>query len=108
MMDQPAAAKRQSRSQRSRHPLGSSLVPMEPMFDYDLAQLYARALIAIARADGQISGEEGQLLQRVIDARSAEPLQLDELMFDPAVTPEELATLVKADPFRGYTMHPIQ
>ncbi|MDB4953990.1 MAG: hypothetical protein JWO36_1559 [Myxococcales bacterium] len=81
---------------------------MPPVFDYDLAQLYARALIAIARSDGEITAEEGHVLQQTIDARSAEPLQLDELMFETPLNPEELAAIVQTDPFRGFTMHPVQ
>lgn len=43
----------------------------------DLAQLYAQALVAIARADDHLGLEEGLRLQQKIDARLATPIAID-------------------------------
>jgi hypothetical protein len=73
-----------------------------------LAQLYARALVAIARADDQIELEEGLRLQERIDARTGRPMPLEDLLLAEPLEPMHLAELLRqsADPFRGGSIHP--
>lgn len=73
-----------------------------------LAQLYAQALVAIARADDQIELEEGLRLQERIDARTGRPMPLDDLLLAESLEPAQLAELVRASsgPFRGGSVHP--
>ncbi|MBA3456512.1 MAG: hypothetical protein H0T42_25715 [Deltaproteobacteria bacterium] len=72
-----------------------------------LAQLYAQALVAIARADDQIELEEGQRLQQHIDARTSSPIPLEDLLLVEPLAPLELAEHVRAaeGPFRGGSIH---
>lgn len=77
------------------------------IFDHGIGQLYARALVAIARADDQISPEEGLLLQQRIEARTAAPVSLDDLLLADPLHPRALAQqLVSHDPFRNAGVHP--
>jgi uncharacterized tellurite resistance protein B-like protein len=81
---------------------------MSLLLDRELSIVYARALIAIARADQEISGEEGQHLQQIINARCQQPVELEDLLFEPTLAAEELAALVGGGPFRGSSVHPTQ
>lgn len=67
--------------------------------DEDLKQLYARALIAVTRADGTIDGEEGERLGERIATRAQ--LSLEDLMLAPSLSPEELSAAFLGGPFRG-------
>lgn len=73
-----------------------------------LAQLYAQALVAIARADDQLEPEEGQRLQQRIDARAGIPMPLEDLLLAEPLDPLALAEHVHeaSGPFRGGSMHP--
>lgn len=77
------------------------------IFDHGIGQLYARALVAIARADDQISPDEGARLQARIEARTDAPVSLDDLLLADALHPRALAQqLVSHDPFRNAGVHP--
>jgi len=77
--------------------------------DRELATLYARALVAIARAAHGIAAEEGERLAERIDARCTAPLRLEDLLLEPALAPEQLAQLLQSDgPFRGTSLSPRQ
>jgi hypothetical protein len=73
-----------------------------------LAQLYAQALVAIARADDQIELEEGLRLKERIDARTGRPMPLDDLLLAEPLEPGQLAELIRgtSGPFRGGSIHP--
>lgn len=75
-----------------------------------VAQLYAQALVAIARADDQIEPEEGQRLQHQIDARTGRPMPLEDLLLAEPLDPDVLAEHVRAasGPFRGGSLHPAE
>ncbi len=74
----------------------------------DLAQLYAQALVAIARADDQLGLEEGLRLQQKLDTRLAVPIALDDLLLAEPLDPASLHEIVDAvrGPFRGGSLHP--
>jgi len=74
----------------------------------DLAQLYAQALVAIARADDQLGLEEGLRLQQKIDARLATPIAIDDLLLAEPLDPAALREIVETatGPFRGGSLHP--
>ncbi len=74
----------------------------------DLAQLYAQAIVAIARADDQLGLEEGLRLQQKIDARLATPIAIDDLLLADPLDPDALEEIVKTatGPFRGGSLHP--
>lgn len=78
------------------------------ILDPGLAHLYARAVLAIARADGEIEPEEGLRLVARLEARSGQPVSLDDLLLaeplDPIEIPAELRA--SASPFRGAGLHP--
>jgi uncharacterized membrane protein YebE (DUF533 family) len=79
------------------------------LHDHHIAHLYAQALVAIARADGEIGLEEGSRLQQKIELRSGRPANLDDLLLSEALAPEELAAALRetTGPFRhGGGMHP--
>jgi tellurite resistance protein len=65
----------------------------------DLKLLYARALVAIARAEGTIDSEEGERLSERIALRS--DLGVEDLLIDRSLQPEELADAIRGAPFRG-------
>jgi hypothetical protein len=75
--------------------------------DRELAALYARALVALARADGDITFEEGLRLQQCIADRCEVPLRIDDVLFEPTLSPRQLADYLSASagPFRG-SAHP--
>lgn len=77
--------------------------------DRELATLYARALVTIARTDGDISFEEGLRLQQCIEDRCEVPLRIDDVLFEPALSPRQLHDFLTASagPFRG-SAHPVQ
>lgn len=67
--------------------------------DEDLKQLYARALVAVTRADGAIDGEEGERLGERIALRAQ--LSLEDVMLAPSLQPEELSAAFHGGPFRS-------
>lgn len=69
------------------------------LLDDDLKLLYARALIAIARAEGTIDSDEGERLGERITQRSG--LALEDLLLERSLQPEELADALAGGPFRG-------
>jgi tellurite resistance protein len=68
----------------------------------DLKQLYAQALISIARAEGNIDAEEGERLAERVDHRS--DLSLEDLLLERSLSPEDLAVAVRGAPFRGVSV----
>ena len=80
---------------------------METIRDPELAQLYARALVAIARADTEIGLEEGMRLSERIRERCETPLRLEDLLFEPTLHAEQLRDYSSGGPFRG-AAHPAQ
>ncbi len=77
--------------------------------DESASHLYAQALVAIARADGEIGLEEGARLQQKIEARSGRPASLDDLLLAEALDPTQLGDALNASsgPFRsGSGLHP--
>ena len=75
--------------------------------DRDLAMLYARAIVAIANADGTIGIEEGARLTQRLRTRCAEPPTLDAAIAAEPLAAAELAQLTALhDPFRGGAVHP--
>jgi hypothetical protein len=80
----------------------------ELRIDLGLAHLYARAVLAIARAGDELGLEEGLRLQERIEARSGSRMSLDDLLLFEPLVPSELAAQLRASssPFRGATMHP--
>jgi hypothetical protein len=83
-------------------------VAIERTLDATLGQLFARALVAIARADDQIGLEEGLRLQERIERRTGAPIPLDDLLLDDALEPRGLAESLRgaAGPFRDAGVHP--
>jgi hypothetical protein len=77
--------------------------------DRELAALYARALVAIARTDDEINFEEGLRLQQCIADRCEVPLRIDDLLVEPPLSPAQLADYLRSGsgPFRG-SSHPAQ
>lgn len=73
------------------------------ILDESVAHLYAQALVAIARADGEIALEEGARLQQKIELRSGRPANLDDLLLSESLDPDALAEAVgrSTGPFRG-------
>lgn len=78
------------------------------LLDIGLAHLYARAVLAIARANESLGLEEGLRLQEKIEARSGFPISLDDLLLYEPLSPSELAAQLRAGtaPFRGASIHP--
>ncbi|HUJ58458.1 MAG TPA: hypothetical protein VLX92_08195 [Kofleriaceae bacterium] len=77
--------------------------------DRELAALYTRALVAIARADGEISFDEGMQLHHVIARRCEQAPSLEDLLLEPPLAPHELLGVVaERGPFRGAAIHPAQ
>jgi len=72
----------------------------------DLKQLYARALIAIVRAEGSIDAEEGERLAERVEARVG--LTLEDLLLSRSLQPEELVDAIHGGPFRGESVRPEQ
>ena len=80
----------------------------ERIFDSALGHLFARALVAIARADDQIGLEEGQRLEHRIALRVTSPISLDDLLLAEPLEPHRLAESMRgnAGPFRHTAVHP--
>jgi hypothetical protein len=78
------------------------------VLDAGLAHLYARAVLAIARADDEIQLEEGLRLVARLEARSGRPVSLDDLLLAEPLEPSELAAQLRASasPFRSAGLHP--
>jgi hypothetical protein len=83
-------------------------VVAEQVLDAGLGHLYARALVAIARADDQIGLEAGLRLQQRIALRVRGPISLDELLLAEPLEPHRLAESLRAStgPFRNAGLHP--
>jgi tellurite resistance protein len=81
---------------------------MKPIADRELALLYARVLVAIARADQEIESDEGMRLADRIEARCTVPLRLEDLLLEPALSPEQFHVLIGTQdgPFRGALIQP--
>lgn len=82
---------------------------MTTFADRELGLLYARALVAIARADHSIEFEEGLRLAERIAARCSVPLRLEDLLLEPPLSPEQLVQQLGSTdgPFRSAsTVHP--
>jgi hypothetical protein len=77
------------------------------VLDIGTAHLYARAVLAVARAGEQLGLEEGLRLQERIEARSGVAMSLDDLLLFEPLLPSELATQIRAaaSPFRGSSLH---
>jgi hypothetical protein len=77
------------------------------ILDIGLAHLYARAVLAIARADDEIEPEEGLRLVARVEARSGHPVSLDDLLLAEPLDPAELAAQLRSStsPFRGAGIH---
>ena len=80
----------------------------EQVLDPALGHLYARALVAIARADDLIGLEAGLRLQQRIALRVRGPISLDELLLAEPLEPHRLAEALRssAGPFRNAGLHP--
>ena len=75
----------------------------------DLAHLYARVLVAVARADHEIGFEEGLRLEQRINARCREPIAIEDVLLSAPIDPAELARAVVGEgPFRGSPVHPAE
>jgi hypothetical protein len=83
-------------------------VAAERILDTAQGQLFARALVAIARADDQIGLEEGLRLAQRIELRTGGPVRLDDLLLAEPLEPHRLAEALRqaAGPFRGAGVHP--
>jgi hypothetical protein len=83
---------------------------MKQIADRELGLLYARTLVAIARADHEILLEEGMRLADCIKQRCPVPPLLEDLLLEPPLTPEQLVLQIenRRDPFRGASVHPRQ
>jgi hypothetical protein len=83
-------------------------VGAERMLDSALGHLFARALVAIARADDQIGLEEGLRLQQRIELRTGGPISLPDLLLAEPLEPHRLAESLRgaAGPFRTAGIHP--
>ena len=77
------------------------------ILDAGLAHLYARAVLAIARADDEIELEEGRRRVAHLEARSGQPVSLADLLLAEPLDPAELAAQLRASagPFRGAGLH---
>jgi hypothetical protein len=83
---------------------------MRPIADRELGVLYARALVAIARADHAIESEEGERLAERISMRCGMPFRIEDLLLEPPLSPEQLADQLAArdGPFRSTVTSPRQ
>ncbi len=78
------------------------------LHDVATAQLYARAVLAIARAGDRLGLEEGLRLQERFEARAGYAVVLDDLLLVEPLLPSELAAQLRAtatSPFRGPSTH---
>jgi hypothetical protein len=67
----------------------------------DLAVLYARALVEVARGDHEISSEEGAELQARLAARCGDVVGLDDVLLAPRLHVDELVAIPGDGPFRS-------
>lgn len=74
------------------------------IFDEDLKRIYARALVSIARADGHIDADEGERLRLRVAERCQ--LELEDILLEPSLLPDELARALHGGPFRGAAVRP--
>lgn len=76
--------------------------------DIGLAHIYARAVLAIARADHELGLEEGLRIVRLLEDRSGRPVSLDDLLLEESLDPAELVAMMRqtSGPFRGNCVHP--
>jgi uncharacterized tellurite resistance protein B-like protein len=83
-------------------------VAAEQIRDPALGQLFARALVAIARADGEIGAEEGHRLEQRLAARIPGPISLDDLLLADVLEPQRIADELgsAAGPFRNAGLDP--
>jgi hypothetical protein len=82
-------------------------VVAERILDSSLGHLFARALVAIARADDQIGLEEGMRLEERIALRVRAPISLDDLLLAEPLEPHRLAESLRGSaPFRNAGVHP--
>ena len=65
---------------------------MQPL-NAELGQIYAQALVAIARVDGEIGGEEGARLRELVANRTSVEIDHEASFFE-KVTPDALAAAV--------------
>jgi len=81
---------------------------MKRIEDREISLLYARALVAIARADHEIEFEEGLRLADRITDRCMLTLRLEDLLLEPALSPEQFVEQLRVNdgPFRSATIHP--
>lgn len=78
------------------------------LHDVGTAQLYARAVLAIARAGDHLGLEEGLRLQERFEARAGYAVVLDDLLLIEPLVPSELAAQLRrstSTPFRGPAIH---
>lgn len=75
--------------------------------DVGVAQLYQRALVAIARADDVIETEEGERMRECIAARTDHGMRIDDLLLSDPLDPSQLAEALRGtpSPFRATTPH---
>ena len=80
----------------------------ERILDRTLGQLFAQALVAIARADDEIGPEEGLRLEQRIAVRVPGPISLDDLLLSDPLEPHRLAEALgtAAGPFRNIGLDP--
>jgi hypothetical protein len=83
------------------------MVAIRPL-DIGLAYIYARAVLAIARADHELGLEEGLRIVRLLEDRSGQPVSLDDLLLEDSLDPAELVAMMRqtSGPFRGNCVHP--
>jgi hypothetical protein len=81
---------------------------MSLFVDPDLAEAYALALVAIARAEGTVGLEDGLRLAECVARRCPQPMAIDDLMLALPMHPARFAELVylASSPFRGAGVHP--
>lgn len=77
------------------------------VLDLGTAHLYARAVLAVARAGDELGLEEGLRLQERIEARSGYSMSLDDLLLYEPLLPTDLAAQLRhaSSPFRGSSLH---
>ena len=76
--------------------------------DIGLANLYARAVVAIARADHELGLEEGLRIVHLLESRVGSPVSLDDLLLEEPLEPAELVAMMRTNngPFRSNCVHP--
>ena len=72
---------------------------MNLLFDHELKLLYARALVSIVRAEGEIGSEEGERLAERVELRCQ--VELEDVLLSTSLQPETLAAAISGGPFRG-------